>query len=145
MSLNTKGLDTLVPKLQSDLRLIVRKTAFDAQAIAQQQAPRKTGALANSIYVATIGASEYGAKKSAVQQIAPGTQVFDEIKPAELEAGENKVSAVLAVMVHYGIYLEFGTARQPAQPFFISAVSLVEGNFTKACKRAVTRAATNGT
>ncbi len=141
MSLDTKVLDGLVPKLQSRLRAVVRKSAFDAQAIAQQQAPRDTGALANSIYVATAGASEYEQKKEAVKQAAPKAELFDEISTKELDFQAAKISAVLAVMVHYGIYLEFGTARQPAQPFFISAVSLVEPNFRKACKKAIEKAA----
>ena len=146
MSLDTKALDALVPNLNKRLGLVVRKTAFDAQAIAQVQAPRDTGALTNSIYVIAPGVDQYTEAKEKVQQANPKAEVFDEIQPGELEAQVTAaVSAILAVMVYYGIYLEFGTARQAAQPFFLSAISQVEANFIKGCSQAVKEAATGAT
>lgn len=147
MSLNTKALNALVPRLEKHLSRVVRKTAFAAQALAKSGAPRDTGALANSIYVDAPGISEYAAKKEAVQQANPKAEVFDEIQSGELgevaaAVSQKEISAFLAVMVHYGVYLEFGTARQPAQPFFLSAVSLVQPDFEKACRQAVKKAAT---
>ena len=145
MSLNTKALDALVPNLNAKLGIVVRKTAFDAQALAQQAIPRDTGAAGNSIYVQSERASEYGDKKSAVLAANPKAEVFDEIQSGELETQVTAaVSAILAVMVYYGIYLEFGTAKMAARPFFLQAVAAVEANFIKGCSQAVKEAAQGG-
>lgn len=145
MSLNTKALDALVPNLSKKLHTVVRKTAFDAQALAQQAVPRDTGAAANSIYVQTERASQYEQQKAAVLAANPKATVFDEIHEGELETQVTAaVSAILAVMVYYGIYLEFGTAKMAAQPFFLQAIAQVEANFIKGCSLAVQEAASGG-
>lgn len=143
VSLNTAGLDSLAANLQRQLGAVVRKTAFDVQAAAQQAVPRDTGAAANSIYTVTDGADGYAA--AATEAASAGAAMLDQVRPGDIVSGVRGPSAIVAVGVKYGVYLEFGTTRMPARPFLSPAVALAEEGFLAACGQAVGLAASGGT
>ena len=86
---------------------LVRAAAFKIERRAKGSAPVDTGFLRNSIYVRTEDSSD---------QKGSGGELFPEL-PA---AAHNE--AWIAVGATYGIYLEYGTSRQPAQPYLVPAV-----------------------
>lgn len=119
-------LPELAEKLTKALDEAVRKAAFDIQAAAQAAAPVDTGFLKNSIYVETDnGQSTYG----AIQEPQEGQEVLPEIEPP------TKHQAFVAVAANYGVFVEFGSAHGPAQPYLTPAVALVEPQFHAALEK----------
>ena len=141
----------IADSLEPTFSKIIRKTAFDIQAKAAQKAPVDTGFLRNSIYVVTAGTSTYGrgvqkagklkANKQGVitrkrlqahvrrldRQRAQEAMLLQEMPPPP-----DKLTAYVAVGASYGIFLEFGTRRQPAKPYFWQSVDEVRPSFEAA-------------
>lgn len=89
--------------------LALRKTVADVRADAVVNAPVDTGFLRNSIESTFIGS---GAAKS--------------------------MTGMVGVGANYAVYLEFGTSKMPAQPFFFPAVDRHESAFFAALDQAFT-------
>lgn len=83
--------------------LAVQKTAKEIEAGAKNRAPVDTGNLKNSITTSGAGL-----------------------------AGVGTSEAVVSTGVHYAPYVEFGTSRMAAQPFFGPAVDAAEPGFNAA-------------
>lgn len=135
-----------VPKV---LGQIVRKTAFDIEAGAKQRAAVDTGFLKNSIYSVTSTKSTYG---RAVQKAKLGKNKAGVSTKAHLKkyvkhlerqrkqesmllaevGGADEQTAYVAVGAEYGIYVELGTTRMPAQPYFYPAVEAARPGFEAA-------------
>ena len=98
---------------------IVRKTAFDIQAHAQENARVKYGNMRASIYVVTDKENTY-----------PGTADRD-LLPS-IDQAEDDQTAYTAVGASYGIYLEMGTSRMPAYPYLGPAAETVRPSFDAA-------------
>lgn len=96
---------------------VVRKTALEWVAQAASSAPVDTGFLKNSIYSVTSDGSGYQGGDKALPEIAG---------PADDQ------SAFVAVGAEYGVYVEFGTSRAPAQPYFYPAMEKVRPGFESA-------------
>ena len=108
-------LPELAEKLETALDEVVKKAAFDIQALAQMKTPVDTGFLKNSIYVRTPDESTY----DDAQEPEPGQTLLPEV------AAPHKHEAVVAVGASYGVYVEFGSVHGPAQPYLTPAVAEV--------------------
>ena len=117
-------LPEVAAKMEEVLSEIVRKVAFDLQAMAQVAAPVDTGFLKNSIYVVTNDKSTYDAAS------AP-SKTSQELLP-EVERPSTSTEAVVAVGANYGVYVEYGTVHQPAHPYLGPAAELMRGEFLRA-------------
>lgn len=128
---------------------VVRKTAFDIQAKAASKAPVDTGFLRNSIYVTGTGFNTYGRGvqkagklpttgfvsrrrlqsygKRVARQRKQEAMLFDELPPPP-----DSIMAYVAVGAAYGEYVEYGTTRMAARPYFWPAVESVRPSFEAA-------------
>ena len=110
---------------------IVRKTAFDLEARAKALCAVDTGALRASIYTATGSQSTFGKARADALSRNKDAQFGPEEKP------DGDLCAIVAVGVLYGVYVEFGTIKMPAHPFFGPAVAAVRPQFEKAVELAL--------
>ena len=113
-------LPELAAEIEKVASQIVRKAAFDIQALAQTTAPVRTGFLKSSIYTVTKGESTY----STIEGSGP-------LLP-EVDQPSDDRTAYVAVGAEYGIYLEFGTSHMSAQPYLIPAAETVQPAFIAA-------------
>lgn len=109
--------------LKPVLSRIVRKTAFDLQAMAASNAPVDTGFLRSSIYVKTSQDSTYGGAGSP-----PG----DSYLLPEVDTPPDDLTAYVAVGANYGAYQEYGTRFQPGTPFLAPAIDAIQPSFEAA-------------
>lgn len=113
---------TIADALHTGLRDAVNKAAFDIQALAQTQAPVDTGFLRSSIYTITDAGSTYAGGADALPPVA---------------ASGDDLTATVAVGASYGLYVEMGTTRMPARPYFTPAVEAVRPGFDAALRAIV--------
>src|SRR6266498_1987422 len=142
-------------KLENALSKVVRETAMDIQARAASAAPvaAENGSfLRDSIYVTGAGmSSTYGrgvrkagslkANKHGVisgkriqryiarkdRQAKQEAMLFNELPPPP-----DKTSAYVAVGATYGMYVNYGTRRMPARPFWEPAIEAARPGFDAA-------------
>lgn len=119
-------LPEIAAKIEETASKVVRKSAFDVQAAAQANAPVDTGFLKNSIYVEMRDTSTYG----QVQQ-----PEGDQTLLPEVEKPENSTTAFVAVGANYGLFVEYGSAHGPAQPYLTPAVELYAPAFRAALNK----------
>ena len=104
-------LDDLQQQMRTAVGGLLRKAAFDTQAGAQSRVKVQTGNLKNSIYVVTADHSAPpGGIRDAVDE---GISASDELE------------VYVAVAAAYGLYVEMGTSRAPAQPYLRPAFDAV--------------------
>ena len=103
----------IAAKLHQASAVVVKKIAFDLQARAQSLAPVDTGFLRSSIYTVTSDGSTYG-------QASGGTK--ESTLLPQVSGPSDDQSAFVGVGASYGIYVEMGTRRMPARPYFTPAV-----------------------
>jgi hypothetical protein len=120
-------LPELSPLLQIVVGQLVRKAAFDLEALAATLAPVDLGALKSSIYVVTSKDSDYETHAAAAQSLRPDATVLPQV-----EAPKSPTMAIVAVGMDYGLYQEFGTVYQPAQPYLTPAAEVVKPQFLAA-------------
>lgn len=102
---------------------IVTRTATELEYQIAQAAPVDTGALQASVYKRTYAGNDMNEAISSKKGKAR-RQFFPMVKqPA------NQYEAFVAVGAKYGIYVELGTFKMPAQPFFYPAVDAVQADF----------------
>lgn len=124
-------LPTLPARLRQQASAAVRKAAFDIEANAKQSVPVDTGALKNSIYTVTDQGSTYGQAVGSASSANPhGHPVAEAPKPAG-------ISAVVAVGMEYGVYVELGTRKMAARPFLGPAAEVVKPAFLAALAQLV--------
>jgi len=114
----------IVAKFGPAVSQIVRKSAFDVQALYAATCARDTGFMANSAYVVTSKESTYG--QGGVTPPKGAYLLPEHAKP------EDEYTAHIAVGANYAIFPEMGTRYQPAQPAFYPAVDSVEPSFMAA-------------
>lgn len=112
----------LLPELLGAIEAATRDAAVDAAeaiaALASQDAPHATGALAAGIGVVAPGYDSYTARAGDAADLNPGADFFPTPDPPDS-------GALVAVAAGYGEYVELGTARGPAQPFLEPAAAQV--------------------
>ena len=91
----------------------VRETAKAAKADGQAQSPVDTGYMQSSFYVDAEDFTDYAENVLTAPAGA-------ELLPAEHH--EKDTQAVIGIAASYGIYLELGTEKAPAQPSLAPAV-----------------------
>ncbi|NLD42336.1 MAG: hypothetical protein GX657_02460 [Chloroflexi bacterium] len=113
---------------------LVRRTALDIERRAKAGAPVDTGFLRNSIYTVTSQGSGYDralghaertdAKRRAGQRKSAATGQWVDVAGAMMEeaVGAGFLSAIVAVGAEYGVFVEYGTLDQAAQPYLEPAV-----------------------
>ncbi|MGH2478202.1 MAG: HK97-gp10 family putative phage morphogenesis protein [Ktedonobacteraceae bacterium] len=115
--------DQIAEAFTPAIKQIIKKVAFDVQAAAQHNAPRDTGFLANSTYVKTSDSSTYGQ--------GAGSPPKDSSLLPEVETPDDS-TAYIAVGANYGVFPEFGTVHQAAQPYMAPSVEQVRPSFDAA-------------
>lgn len=111
----------ITPQAEELLYKVVRKTAFDIQALAVNKAPVETGALRASIHVVTFDYDGYGAAVGG----ASGRR--GDARFAASETVKNELNAKVVVPIHYGIFHELGWAKRPAKPYLEPAAMEMKG------------------
>lgn len=143
--------DKIADTLEPTLSKVVRKTAFDIQAKAAENAPVDTGFLKNSIYVVGAGYNTYGRgvkkagelkanKKGVISNRRRKAHAKRLQRQKEQEAmllpqipqPSEAMTAFAAVGANYGEIVELGSVRQPAHPYFYPAVDAVKPSFDAA-------------
>lgn len=92
-----------VPRVGAKVSSVIRKSAKNIERGGRQRAPRKTGALANS-----ISTDFYGSGNST-----------------------KGMYAVIGPTARYGLFVEYGTVHTPPHPFMAPAVQAEAANFAK--------------
>lgn len=110
---------------------IVRKTAFDIEAGAKQNAPVDTAALENSIYTATKNDSNYDTATSTALGKNPDAHILPEVRPTD------DLTAVVGPSVDYGLVVEMGSHKKGARPYLGPAAELARPSFLKAMERLI--------
>lgn len=114
----------LAKKLHDTVSELVRKAAFDVEAMAKDLAPVDTGHLKSSLYVVPgggKGGSTYGQNVEGDGALLP-----------EVQAPTSDQEAIVAVGADYGIFVEMGTSHMSAQPYLTPAAEAIRGPFTAA-------------
>lgn len=126
---------------------LVDRTAFDIERRAKLAAPVDTGFLRNSIYTITAGGSGYDAAQSRAERLdvkrhigerksaATGRWVDVEGTMLEEAGGAGFLTAIVAVGAEYGIYVEYGTAHQAAQPYLEPAIEEARAEWERGLSR----------
>jgi len=121
-------------ELQQNVREVVDTTANDIQDRASAIAPRRTGAMANSIYVNNGENSDYSTRVSIAAALNRDMQALEEIDPEfvimlNATPGARAYIAVVGVAAHYGAAVELGTVNQRAQPYLLPAAEVARNDF----------------
>ena len=94
-----------------------KKTAFNIQRLAMENAPFDLGFLQSSIYVVLKDESNYG---QGAKDPQPGAYLMDPVDPPE-----SPTIAYIAVGANYGIYQEMGTVHMPPHPYLVPAAEAI--------------------
>lgn len=81
--IDTKEADRIAKSLNINRDGVIRRMAFQIEALAKQLAPYETTALRNSIYTETSKDSNFSATSSAAQSSRPGVTTIQHPKPEE--------------------------------------------------------------
>lgn len=112
---------------------LVRRAAFGIERSAKKRAAVKTGFMRNSIYSRTEDQSGYTkASAAAGRRNKDATPLPEVSPPAHNEAW-------VAVGAEYAIYVEFGTHKMAAKPYFYPAVEEIRPKFLAALQRLMDR------
>ena len=111
----------VIKALHGGISKAVRKAAFDVQARAADGPPRATGFMKSSIYVVTHNSSTYGQGIQSASVLLP-----------EIDKPTDDQTAFVAVGANYAAYVEYGTSKMAAQPFFHPAFDAVQPVFEQA-------------
>ncbi len=114
----------LASQIKPACKRVVRQTEKDIQDMNVINAPRDTGWLESSIYVATTSRVTY----SGAAFTGTGYQLLSkEMFPPEVP--DDELTAIVGVGATYGIYVEYGTRFMAAQPYFTPAVQWASAYF----------------
>jgi HK97 gp10 family phage protein len=102
---------------------VVERTTKEIGAETESNAPVETGFMQSSTYTVTKSGSTYG---QDIVDGKPGSYLLPEVeKPSDDQTG------IIAVGANYGAFVNYGTARMGAQPFFDQAVESGRSFFTE--------------
>jgi len=117
----TEGFSNIIKEYSTNYATGKRRLGEDIRDRARAYAPVDTGALRQSISVTTKEYSDFG------ENTLKAAQLRDETILGEPTVTTQDV--VITAPMHYAHYQEFGTRRNPAQPFLIPAFEDVTANF----------------
>lgn len=124
--LNLGVFEKLVPLLKKQVKRSLKVTAQKIQRDARNLAPKDTTGLSRSIYILLNDFNDYEERVSDAVAANPKMEV--------LPLGEIPTSpeiAIIAVAASYAMFLEYGTATMPAQPFMTPAILGNKGIMSK--------------
>lgn len=156
-------LPKIPPELRAEAAEQVRRTALSIEGRAKVNATPSvdTGAMRASIYTITDQGSTYGAAIAKAKEeftMSAGRSAFRSAKKgkknkarkaakaradasfaANPEAAKpaSDLSAIVGVGMEYGPYVEYGTARAPAQPFMTPAAEAATPDFMTGMRRVI--------
>ena len=130
---------------------LVDRTAFAVEREAKLRAPVDTGFLRNSIYTVTTSTSGYDealrvaerleARRHAGQRRDRAGRWVDVAgEMLEETRGPGFLAAIVAVGAEYGVWVEYGTARQAAQPYLEPAIEAVRASWERGLAELFARA-----
>lgn len=100
----------------------VAGVARELRDLAAAAAPRATGSMAASIYVATHDGSDYAERTADALARNPKAVMLEEVTP------DGPSEAIVGVAANHGIFLEYGTVRHAASPFLTPAAEAARAN-----------------
>ncbi len=119
IKLDTRELDRIAAQLNIKREAVGRRMAFQIEGLAKQLAPKKYGALRNSIYTVTTQVNGYTEAQAAAKAANPNVTTNPHPTPT------GNIIANVGPSVDYAEYQEFGTSRMAAQPYLTPAVEQV--------------------
>lgn len=149
VSLNIGPLDKFSKEFFEEASKAVRKTAFFIEGQAAIACPVDTGALRASIYTVTFESSGYSQATDQADMVYWSNKVGADTSAGmplspEFPRPEDPLTAVVAVGMSYGIYVEYGTKNTPARPFMGTASVKAVPFLQKMVSEAIANAAKNG-
>lgn len=130
------GIPSLMSLIEKRSRQNVEDGASDVRDLAAQLAPRDTGSLAESLYVSSSAGSDYSQRAAAAASRNPDAVIVPEVRPefALTLFGTSGAgyTAIVGAAVEHGVFQEFGTRYQSAQPFLTPASEAMADQFTSA-------------
>ena len=138
----------ITKKMHTALKQSVWKTARDTKNLIADVAPKDTGFMADSVYVTGAYGSTYGSGvskagklkannkgiisrkriqsyvKKASKQRQQEAVLFNEVPPPP-----DDMSAYVVCGAYYSVYVEMGTRKMAAQPFFYPSVESMRSVF----------------
>lgn len=102
---------------------------------AERAAPKATGSLGASLYVVGLGEDGYEAAADNVRSLNPKAELFGQLQPEQDAPGESSAYVVSAVF--HAAFVEYGTVKHGAQPFFNQAVEKFTDGHLRAAQLAL--------
>jgi HK97 gp10 family phage protein len=137
VSVNTDRLKALSAKLNTQVQSIMEDVTEQAAERARQAAPKKSGALAESIEVAHVTTSpatdvhDAAVSWHAMQSAGMANMQLEQKMPTK--AGEARYITIRVNKPYAGL-VEFGSHHGPAQPFFVPAVEWMQAEMVRRIK-----------
>lgn len=113
----------------------ILETAQDIKRDAVQMAPKKTGSLKASLYLLGQRVDEYAPSAGKAGGLNPKATVLGALAP-----NEDKHVVAVASAVQHAWFMEYGTAKTPAQPFLGPAAVQNRGNYSRRMRKALSLA-----
>lgn len=155
VEVDTSGFENFSMQLPIEIEQAVRRGAFFVQSQASILAPVDTGALRASIYTETFSASARASALATARSlwaarhltIVEGeseearnvrTALLAPVAPAP-DPPQSPFEAVVAAGMEYAVYLEYGTSRMAARPYFQPAIAAAKPVFEAMVAEAMRR------
>ena len=119
IKLDTRELDRIAKQLNIKREAVGRRMAFQIEGLAKQLAPKRYGALRNSIYTITQKEDGYTSASASAKAANPAVTTSPHPTPT------GNIIANVGPSVDYAEYQEFGTSRMGAQPYLTPAVEKI--------------------
>lgn len=123
IKLDTRELDRIARQLNIKREAVGRRMAFQIEKLAKELAPKRYGALRNSIYTVTGRHNGYESASASAKAANPKVNTAPHPTPT------GNVIANVGPSVDYAEYQEFGTSRMAAQPYLTPAVEQVSRKY----------------
>ena len=114
-------LDNIPSSVRQQLNVALRKAAIEIRNAVRNAAPKDKGALAASVYAVAPGYNSYASAVAKASLLRPGVKWLSRDEAEESSARVPNV-AIIAMAAPYGGYVEYGTSRNSAQPFFYRTI-----------------------
>lgn len=133
--IRSNRIPALVVQIQDKSKQAVLDAAHVVQQRAQQLSAVDTGSMRASIYVSAEDESDYVQAASTARSLNHDAVILDEIDPefviSPSGGASPQTTAIVGVAVGHGIFNEYGTVHQRAQPFLIPSAMAAQDSFTE--------------
>lgn len=132
MDVDFNALGTLERGLRRETKKAIRDFGRKIVEYAQDNARKRTGAYAASIYMKTDLVNGYYKAVSTASALNPQAEFFDDIP-----AVTDELSVMFAIAVKYGLYVHDGTATRPPNPVLFEAMHIYYDEYVKVVAEAL--------